>query len=203
MTNNNQSNSTISGFWFSYIDSLTILASIFLILFIVVSVRQSIADRKFNTFIKAWDTAEARLDSLKANPVLSPESGGWLLNIAENILFDSDSASISERGFEYLREVGQILNDFTKAAPVENSMRIVVGGHADTTYIESYNLWLSDQRANNVANELKKTMPDIFMEAIGYGEKFPKKTYKESRRITIVIQPISVHLLSKFENIKH
>lgn len=193
----------IEGFWLSYIDIITVLASIFFILFAFAfyslnAIDKRISNRKMAEFTKAWEAAENKLKSLGADPVIDMQEGGWMINIAEKILFDYDSSNIKPDGETQIDSIGVILNEFITSVNVGNSMRIIVGGHADTNGTENHNLPLSDKRSQNVRERLKKLIPFIYIDAVGYGERKPKpgkEGDKESRRVTIVIQPISVHLL--------
>ena len=77
--------------------------------------------------------------------------------------------------------------------------RVIIGGHADIRGADSYNLFLSDIRANNVAYLLRQKLPSVNMEAIGYGEKNPKSknNHNVNRRVTILIRPVDVELFGR------
>lgn len=157
-----------------------------------------IRNRDMIEFSNAWDTAFDRLKALNAEPEVSFKEGGWRINVAERILFPVESDSLTRNGMLYITRIGEILNEFVlRSAQIKNTIRIVVGGHADTGGTDQLNFELSDRRAERVKEILEKKIPDVAMEAIGFGEKYPKATRQESRRITIVIQPISVQLLSR------
>ena len=189
-----KSERSVSGFWFSYIDSLAIIASIFLILLICYMGEKVIRDKPVINFHERMKEMSPKLESLGAKPEPSFEKGGWILTIADSILFNFDSADITSDGNKFIGKVGNILNKLIPNSDIYNFFRVIVGGHADSTGKEDYNLNLSDRRANNVAYFLRRKLPNISMEAIGYGEKFPKPnaiTNKENRRITIILQPIA------------
>ena len=199
------------GFWLSYIDVITVLVCIFLLLYIFTATRNSemqqqldryaMASKEIKQFSDAWQAAEDKLRDMKANPYVDIKSGGWRLEIAEEILFDSESAELSKDGIDKIRKIGKILRDFIQTSDlVKKTIRIVVGGHCDPSGYKSLNLNLSDDRANNVAKQLKAILQDtnVFIETIGYGSRYLKPnagSYREHRRITITIQPIAVDYL--------
>jgi outer membrane protein OmpA-like peptidoglycan-associated protein len=212
------------GFWLSYIDALTVLVAIFLLVFVftfndnkvlradneklkVDNEKLSIDVEKYRlyneemiSFTNAWERAARKLEELGAQPTTNLKSGGWKLDIAENILFALNSAELNQEGLDLINQIGKIFEEFTQNEMVEKTIRIVVGGHTDPTGFKSLNLNLSDDRANNVAEILRKILKskNITIESIGYGSRYPKKggtSYDEQRRITITIQPIAVDYL--------
>lgn len=228
-----QSKSSIYGYWFSYIDALTVLAAIFVILFIAsissrlwnkatIDVEQLIKERndlfeknknlslvleaqtkKLAKFEEAWENVIVALGSRGIQYETLFNDGGMKINISEKILFRVNSADISEQGYEHLKTLTGIINHFIADSEIRRTIRIIIGGYADTTgnriwtvaQRKEFNLALSQRRAANVASELQKTFNDIPMEAVGYGENTEKPTPQDNRRITLVIQPIAKDLL--------
>lgn len=161
----------------------------------------ALASKEIKQFSDAWRMAEKEFIKHEARPYVDLKSGGWRLEIAENILFNSESAVLSEDGINRIEQIGKILKGFIQSSElVKKTIRIVVGGHCDPRGSKSFNLELSDNRANNVAERLKSTLKDtrVFIETIGYGYRYLKpnaKNYREHRRITITVQPIAVDYL--------
>jgi len=195
-------NNHLHGFWFGYIDSFVVIAIIFLVLFVSLYAESLIKNEREKEYINARDVFVTDLKQLGAQTEGSRRDGGWQISIADNILFKISSAEISPAGNKYINQIIAILNKFFEAEGIKNTARIVIGGHSDTSgnvrwseeERKRYNLRLSQIRANNVANIFQREMPEIWMEAIGYGEKYPKKNAimrSENRRISIVIQLIA------------
>lgn len=198
-------NNSASGFWFSYIDSLTVIASIFLILFITVFSEIIIKDEIKVRYINARENAFSKLGNLLGEGTLeeSINDGGWRITIADDILFSPNSAEVKTKGIKLIKKIAVILkNDFFINNEMIKSTRLIIGGHADTTrhqtwndvILEEKNLFLSTRRANSVAKLLRQDLPNIIIEAIGYGHHKPKpgaKSNRENRRISIVLQPIA------------
>ena len=197
-----KNNTHLHGFWFGYIDSFIVIAIIFLVLFVSLYAESLIKSERDIQYINARDTFISDLKQLGAQSEGSRRAGGWRISIADNILFNISSAEISPAGNAYINQIIGILKKFFEEEGIKNTARIVIGGHSDTSgnikwseeERKRYNLRLSEIRANNVASIFQREMPDIWMEAIGYGEKYPKKNASkrsENRRISIVIQLIA------------
>jgi len=207
----NLNKTQIEGFWFSYIDSLTIISGIFFLLFIVVYTDIYIKDEKKEKYIISREQTFSKINSLLGDGTLieSLDEGGWEITLAEKILFDPNKADLSSNGKKLINEISTVLREyFFINNEMIKSNKIIVGGHADaskhrswtTVELEQYNLYLSLRRAYAVASVLRKNLPNVNIEAIGYGHHKPKKYAKsesENRRITIVIQPIAVEYFIK------
>lgn len=197
-----KNNSHLHGFWFGYIDSFVVIAIIFLVLFVSLYAESLIKSERDKNYINARDVFIEEIKTLDAGVEASRQSGGWQISIADKILFGLSSANITESGNIYIGKVIQILKKFFEEENIKRTARIVIGGHSDPSgndkwSIEGrkrYNLRLSEIRANNVASIFQEKMPGTWMEAIGYGERYPKKdatSNSEHRRISIVIQLIA------------
>lgn len=107
--------------------------------------------------------------------------------IAAKILFDFDSAELSDDGKAI------ILERISALGHEENQAEISVVGHTDSTGPEAYNQKLSERRAETVANfiEQMKKSPDANVEHSGAGESNPvasndtREGRQLNRRVTI------------------
>ncbi|NIR58436.1 MAG: OmpA family protein [Gammaproteobacteria bacterium] len=113
---------------------------------------------------------------------------GLLVMFPGDLLFDTGSAALSAGAYQRLRS----LADTLKRYPDTN---IVVKGHTDSTGDESYNLRLSEERADNVRRYLLgEGVAAHRVTAIGYGEAFPLATNatpegrQQNRRVEIEIK---------------
>ncbi len=112
------------------------------------------------------------------------------------LLFDSSSANLQEKGKEKLKEVAMTLMETTKQIPTDIDWIIQVEGHTDKRPINTVqfpsNWELSTARANSVL----KLLLDIGfspkrLAAAGYGEFYPisegetKDDYQQNRRIEL------------------
>lgn len=115
----------------------------------------------------------------------------------DNITFETNSAAIQPTEAEQLREIGLLMQDLIAENPREV---FLVEGYTDAVGDESYNLLLSDRRAETVALALSEYfgVRSENMVVQGYGERFPLVPTLESerlnrrvavRRITNLIQP--------------
>lgn len=97
------------------------------------------------------------------------EKGGKSFTIPSDVLFDTDSAKLSDNASANLDSVVSKLND----ASVTGEVKIV--GHTDNTGSPSHNLDLSKQRAKAVNDALygKLRSSGITLKASGVGEKDP------------------------------
>jgi OOP family OmpA-OmpF porin len=85
----------------------------------------------------------------------------------DRLEFESDSATLKPTSEEQLRNVAAIL----KAYPNTN---VKIGGYTDNAGNDSYNLKLSQDRANNTMNELiRYGVSENRLSAEGYGEQHP------------------------------
>lgn len=90
------------------------------------------------------------------------------VDVSSDVLFASDSATLSPKATASLRSVAQTLTDSGARGAVQ------VIGFTDSTNTEAYNLALSERRAAAVAAALKPLLPSsITLESTGRGESFP------------------------------
>jgi outer membrane protein OmpA-like peptidoglycan-associated protein len=106
-----------------------------------------------------------------------------------DVLFDTNSSALAPGAYERLRSLAATLNRY----PDTN---IVVKGHTDSTGAESYNLKLSEERADNVRKYLvAEGVSPSRVTAIGFGEAYPlvsdatSSGRQQNRRVEIEIKP--------------
>ncbi|WP_062055342.1 DUF5723 family protein [Aquimarina longa] len=118
-------------------------------------------------------------------PEVTAEVQKTLNEYAKTILFDSGKSSIKKESNQVLKDIINILNEYSTA-------KFTVEGHTDSAGSNKLNQRLSDSRANSVKNYLIENGIDQFrLSAIGYGEDRPiasNKTRKgraQNRRVEI------------------
>jgi outer membrane protein OmpA-like peptidoglycan-associated protein len=106
-----------------------------------------------------------------------------------DVLFDTNSSALAPGAYERLRSLAATFNRY----PDTN---IVVKGHTDSTGAESYNLKLSEERAENVRKYLvAEGVSPSRVTAIGFGEAYPlvsdatSSGRQQNRRVEIEIKP--------------
>jgi outer membrane protein OmpA-like peptidoglycan-associated protein len=106
-----------------------------------------------------------------------------------DVLFDTGSSALAPGAYERLRSLAGTLQRY----PDTN---IVVKGHTDSTGAESYNLKLSEDRAESVRKYLvAEGVSPSRVTAIGFGEAYPLVSdasaagRQQNRRVEIVIKP--------------
>ena len=99
--------------------------------------------------------------------------------------FDYDSSRLKPGVYSELRRISDILLKYPHS-------RIEVAGHTDTKGSEGYNLDLSKQRAEVVANQLiYNGVSAQRIMAVGYGESRPISSDDAmNRRVEILIKPV-------------
>ena len=104
-------------------------------------------------------------------------------------MFDFDSAKLNEEGIatieEYRRKIGPELTD---------AYMVVIVGHTDSSGDPKYNMWLSLERANSVADYLISTgINEEQLRVIGRGPKEPiasndtREGRMQNRRVDILV----------------
>ncbi len=92
------------------------------------------------------------------------------IEIGEKILFETAKARILPESYGILDSVAQVMRDYPK-------IRVRVEGHTDSQGSDSYNMKLSQARAESVMNYLVQAGIDPSrLEAVGYGETRPIDT---------------------------
>jgi outer membrane protein OmpA-like peptidoglycan-associated protein len=110
------------------------------------------------------------------------------VNFDSDILFAVDSAVLSADSRYSLDRFAQVMRDFPKTA-------ILIQGYTDSSGSETYNMELSERRANAVRNHLLlgEVEPDR-MAAVGYGEGYPvadnatPEGRAQNRRVSILVR---------------
>ena len=99
--------------------------------------------------------------------------------------FDFNSFALKPGAYVEIDRVAKVLNDYPQT-------RIQVAGHTDSRGSESYNMQLSQKRADAVKNALvQRGVNPQRIQTIGYGESMPiSSSDAANRRVEIVIIPI-------------
>jgi len=115
------------------------------------------------------DKQEAELRKTTEGTGIEVERQGndIVLNMPDNITFDTDSATIKSRAYTPLRDLSNTLSQFDQT-------QITVAGHTDSRGSDAHNQRLSERRAYSVRNYLiDQGVAANRMQAIGYGETRP------------------------------
>jgi outer membrane protein OmpA-like peptidoglycan-associated protein len=112
---------------------------------------------------------------------------GLVVTLADEILFDVDQADLKPGGMQQLSRV----SEFLRQNPDRN---VLIEGHTDSTAPDSYNLALSQRRANAVEDFLiTQGVDPTRILATGYGEQLPLASNataagrQANRRVEIVV----------------
>ena len=115
------------------------------------------------------DVQEAKLrEKLEGAGVSVTRDGdNIILNMPGNLTFDTDSTTVKSSFRPVLDAVAEVLKEY-------KSTMIQVAGHTDSTGGDKYNLMLSQQRAQSVANILGGFgVEQVRMDTVGFGETQP------------------------------
>ena len=114
-----------------------------------------------------------------------------ILNMPSNITFDTDQAAVKPQFYPTLNSVALVLQKFNRSL-------VDVAGHTDSTGSDSYNLTLSQQRAQSVSSYLISQGNDARRFYVqGFGESQPiadngsEAGRAANRRVEIQISPLS------------
>jgi outer membrane protein OmpA-like peptidoglycan-associated protein len=119
------------------------------------------------------------------------EKDAIILTFKSDVMFDTNSSIIKSAAYASgeIDRVAQILNRYP-----DTTIKVV--GYTDSTGSESYNLQLSEQRANAVKNALAiKNVQAARITAMGMGESNPiadnatEGGRQLNRRVSIIIEP--------------
>jgi outer membrane protein OmpA-like peptidoglycan-associated protein len=112
-----------------------------------------------------------------------------VLNMPENITFDTGKSSLKPRFYGTLNDVAQVVAKY-------NETRLSIAGHTDNVGSDSYNQTLSQQRAANVRSYLAAQGVNTGrLNSYGYGESRPVASNQtnagraQNRRVEITITP--------------
>lgn len=137
------------------------------------------------------DVQEAKLrQKLETSGVSVTRDGDRIiLNMPDNVTFDSDSTQVKGSFNSVLESVAQVLKEY-------KSTMIQVAGHTDSTGGDRYNMLLSQQRAQTVANALGGFGVDtVRMDVVGFGETQPitsngsAEGRQQNRRVELTLIP--------------
>ncbi|WP_133490894.1 OmpA family protein [Alcanivorax sp. 24] len=137
------------------------------------------------------DVQEKKLrDKLQATGVSVTRNGdNIILNMPGNVTFDTDQSDVKSNFRPVLESVSEVLKEY-------KSTMIQVAGHTDSTGGERYNLLLSQQRAQSVANVLSSYGVDVVrLDVVGFGETQPianngtAQGREQNRRVELTLLP--------------
>jgi outer membrane protein OmpA-like peptidoglycan-associated protein len=113
------------------------------------------------------------------------------LNMPGNVTFATDSSDLSPAFFSVLNSVGKVLAEYEQTV-------VEVAGHTDSTGSDSYNLSLSERRADSVAAYLgSQGVVSQRVITLGAGEKHPVADNgsaagrQANRRVEITMVPLT------------
>ncbi len=139
------------------------------------------------------DVQEAKLrQELEATGVSVTRYGdSIILNMPGNITFDTASSHISANFYRVLSSVAKVINEYEKTY-------VDIYGHTDSVGKSSYNMTLSQQRADSVSRYLQtqQVLPQRII-THGVGEDHPVATNdtaqgrSQNRRVEIKLTPIT------------
>ncbi|MBL4867435.1 MAG: OmpA family protein, partial [Pseudomonadales bacterium] len=111
------------------------------------------------------------------------------LNMPGNLTFATNSSDVQSNFYAVLNSVADVFKEFGKT-------NVKVTGHTDSTGSESFNMTLSQKRAQSVANYLmSQSIASNRVRAEGWGESSPIATNdtsagrEQNRRVEIKIIP--------------
>lgn len=114
-----------------------------------------------------------------------------ILNMPGNVTFDLDSASLRSQFFEVLNSVAIVLENYEKTV-------LVIDGHTDSTGSRSYNMELSQRRAESVGDYLiAQGVDPVRLATYGYGPDHPvasnenKSGRQANRRVELTLMPVT------------
>ncbi len=117
------------------------------------------------------------------------QTQGLVVSLAGDFLFDTDSSTLKPGAYEKLNKIAGVINE-------DQSTTVIVKGHTDDRGSESYNMQLSQRRADAVKNALVQAgVNPARIQAMGYGESQPlvsentPAAWQQNRRVTLDILP--------------
>ncbi len=139
------------------------------------------------------DTQEAKLrEKLQGTGVSVTRNGdNIILNMPSAITFDVNSSALKSNFFAVLDSVNLVLKEYS-------STLVTVAGHTDSSGADDYNMTLSQQRAQTVAQYLNsRGVVTERLASVGYGESQPvagndtAEGKARNRRVEITLDPIT------------
>lgn len=139
------------------------------------------------------DTQEAKLrEKLQGSGVSVTRDGdNIILNMPSAITFDVNSSALKPNFFNVLDSVSLVLKEY-------ESTLVTVAGHTDSSGADDYNMTLSQQRSQTVAQYLNNHgVVAERLAAVGYGESRPvagndtADGKARNRRVEITLDPIT------------
>lgn len=113
----------------------------------------------------------------------------WMLSLSGLILFGFNDHQLTDESREQVQQLGKSLLE-------ASIIRLRIEGHADNQGNEDYNLMLSKQRADVVADELSTMgLSRDFIQVQGIGSMYPvvsndtREGRAQNRRVTIIVSP--------------
>lgn len=137
------------------------------------------------------DVQEAKLREKLASSGVSVTRDGdnIILNMPGNITFGTNESTVSSSFVPVLDSVAEVLKEY-------KSTMIQVGGHTDSTGADQYNMLLSQQRAQAVANVLIGFgVQPVRMDVVGFGKTQPiasnatESGRAQNRRVELILLP--------------
>ena len=137
------------------------------------------------------DQQEAKMrQKLEGTGVSVTRDGDRLiLNMPGNITFATDSSRVQDSFRPVLDSVSEVLSEYEKTM-------IQVAGHTDSTGGDRYNMLLSQQRAQSVADVLNEFgVQGVRIDPVGFGETRPIATNEtetgraRNRRVELTLVP--------------
>ena len=137
------------------------------------------------------DVQEAKLrQKLEGSGVSVTRDGeNIILNMPGNVTFDTDSTQVKSSFRSVLDSVSEVLKEY-------DSTMLQIAGHTDSTGGDRYNLLLSQQRAQAVADVLSGYgVQAVRMDVVGFGETQPiadnssASGRQQNRRVELTLIP--------------
>ena len=139
------------------------------------------------------DVQEAKLrEKLSASGVSVTRDGdNIILNMPGAITFDTNQSVLRDSFMPVLDSVAEVLKEY-------KSTMIQIGGHTDSVGSDQYNMLLSQQRAQSVANALGGFgVQQVRMDVVGFGETQPVASNStdsgraQNRRVELILLPLT------------
>ncbi|MBK1733848.1 cell envelope biogenesis protein OmpA [Halorhodospira abdelmalekii] len=134
--------------------------------------------------------AELRRELEETGVSVTRDGDNIILNMPGNITFDIDSATVKGEFIPVLESVSKVLTEY-------RSTMIEVAGHTDSTGGERYNMLLSQNRAQAVANQLIGLgVEAVRLDIVGFGQSRPIASNDsvagraQNRRVELTVLPL-------------